>query len=63
MLDIPQILRERKCAKRRHAVLALRAAAYELAAAAAGRELGDLARAASAKLLELMPLDECGLTA
>ena len=54
VLDIPQIPRVRKCAKRRHAVLALRAAAYERAAAAAGRELGDLERAASAQLLELM---------
>ena len=46
----------------RHAVLALRAAAYKLAIAAAGRELGDLERATTAKLLELMSLDECGLT-
>ena len=59
-LGIPQILREYQCVKRRHAVLALRAAAYERAAAAAGRELGDLERAASAKLLDLMSFDARG---
>ena len=55
--DLPH---KSKCAKRRHAVLALRAAVYERAAAAAGRELGDVEPAASAMLLELMPFDARG---
>ena len=63
MVGIPRILRESHCLKRRHAVLALRAAAYERAAAAAGRELGDLERAASAKLLVLMAFAARGLKA
>ena len=49
-LGIPEMLRERRCVKCRHAVLALRAAAYVRAAAAAGRELGDQEQAAPAKV-------------
>ncbi len=54
--DISQIMHEPRCEKRRHAVLALRAQAYERAAAAAGREIGIQEKKASAQFLKLISL-------
>ena len=62
-LGIPPILRERQCVKRRHALLALRATAYERAAVVAGTQLGDQEGAALAWARELMSCDAVAMEA